>query len=190
MYEVRLRNGTCIYTSEIFRVADEYHERLPANRDPAEPEVFTGMVHHIHAELFSGDRRPDLNDLQGLDNIWTAYTQLCASSKQIPTMIEFASLIGCDRTTFQKWENGTIRGNDADRISTVKRWKTMCEAGLARKTIAANSIGAIFALKSNYGWKEAVATPEEPIQQIEQASVAEIMARHADAVLPQKPELD
>lgn len=189
MFEIKLRNGDGIFVSDIFRVADEFVEQLPSERDPSEPEVFSGLINHINAELFSGENRPDYDDLQGLNRIWTAYVKLCSTCKQCPTMLEFSCLIGCDRDTLRKWENGSIRASDVERIRTVKRWKTMAESGLARKTIASNSVGGMFALKACYGWNDSP-VPEQPEQIVKRDSIEEIMARHQGAALPPKPELD
>lgn len=190
MFEIKLRNGDGIFVSDIFRVADEFVEQLPSERDPSEPEVFSGLINHINAELFSGENRPDYDDLQGLNRIWTAYLKLCSKCKQVPTMLEFSCLIGCDRDTLRKWENGSIRASDVERIRTVKRWKTMAESGLARKTIASNSVGGMFALKACYGWNDSPVPAEQPEQIVKRDSIEEIMARHQGAALPPKPELD
>lgn len=189
MYGIRLSNGDVLYTDAIFEAADRYAETLPPDRDLTEPETFSAMVSYLNAELFNGECRPDLDDVGGLDEVWKCYVELCGKSKQVPTLLEFAVLIGISRETLRLWENGDRRQGDERRVGAIKRWRNVVESSLARKTIASNSVGGMFALKCVYGWREN-SPQEEPEQIAVRDTVEAIRARHQGAALPPKPELD
>lgn len=188
MYGIRLSNGDVLYTDAIFETADRYAETLPPDRDLTEPETFSGLISYLNTELFGAERRPDLDDIRGLDEVWSCYTALCGRARQVPTLIEFCTLVGLSRETVRRWENGTLRGGDADRVGTIKKWKLSAESALARKAVASSSVGAIFALKSCYQWRDN--PPEEqPEQIVTRDSVEAIRARHQGAKLPEPIDL-
>ena len=185
---VRLKDGTQVYLSRIHEEAALFREALPEDRNLSEPETFTGLISHIRKTVFPCGS--DTNDIEGLDRAFTEYCEICATAKQSPVIHEFCAMIGISRDSLTDWRNGRLRARNPEYIHTVKNWFTICESALARKTVSANSVGAIFALKAGYDWRETTITIPETAQIERHATPEEIMERHRNAELPEKPNLD
>ena len=166
---VRAERGIEVYETRIHELADDYINSLD---DPEKinnnPSVFTGMIKYIYKHLFKPGRRDkaslnsnsnlDLGDMELLDNIWGIYTELCYKYSKRPTILNFSLMIGVDNTTIDSWRRGECRdeglGANSPRSQTVKKWLSECESSLLDGATERNSVGCIFALKSNYGYTE------------------------------------
>lgn len=185
---VRLKDGTQVYLSRIHEEAALFREALPEDRSLSEPETFTGLITHIRKTVFPCGS--DTNDIEGLDRAFTAYCEICATAKQSPVIHEFCAMIGISRDSLTDWKNGRLRAKNPEYIHTVKNWFTICESALARKTVSANAVGAIFALKAGYDWRETAPVTAEVNNLEPHETVAEIMERFSSVELPERPDFD
>lgn len=151
--------GLEIYESNIQYYADEYiNTELNNPDDIYNSSLFTGMIKYINKAVFKNNK-PDTANIELLDQIWEIYTSLCYKYKKRPTILNFSLMVGIDNDTFQTWKNGEYRAGMGNATSphsaTVKKWMRECESSLVDGATEQNSIGCIFALKANYGYREA-----------------------------------
>ena len=171
---VRAENGTEVYKEKVLEIADEYTaETFP---DCEEDEIkmlmrksqpFKGMLKYINNRLFKlkdGDIKYnnknsniDYSDIDYINRLWDIYTSLCYRYLQNPTILNFSLFTGIDMDTFNCWKTGENRGG-IDGASSVhaesyKKWLAECEGALYDTAMTGNP-GAMFLLKSNYGYTE------------------------------------
>lgn len=204
-------DGVKVYESAVHMYADEYIKNLLDGEDEDEVKVlmrkyptFKGMLKYIYINAFKPDKNIkhnsniDYSDIGLLNSLWDIYTGLCYKYLQCPTILNFSLLTGIDMTTFSSWEKGETRaewGADGEKVASshslsYKKWKSECEAAAYDSALAGNP-GAMFILKSNYGYTEQpqrieVVGADTPRQSREQ--IAEKYAAYKE--LPQKPDLD
>ena len=171
---VRAENGVEIYKEEVLAIADEYTaETFP---DCEEDEIkmlmrksqpFKGMLKYINNRLFKlkdGDIKYnnknsniDYSDIDYINRLWDIYTSLCYRYLQNPTLLNFSLFTGIANETFSDWISGNYRGGTEGASSvhcqTAKKWQEECEAALYDTAMTGNP-GAMFLLKSNYGYTE------------------------------------
>lgn len=146
-------NGTEIYTSKVFQLADEYvNDVLKGNSHDFKKSMFTDMVFYIHDRLSPVSN----DDIEGLNILFDVYVRLCARYSIRPTLGEFALLSGNSRSTFYDWLKGNYRLNDSRYMDSVKRWLSTCETFLeaALTNSDGSSANLIFTAKANFGWTE------------------------------------
>lgn len=183
-----------VYTDKIYQYADEYISNLDNENDIYTSSVFTGMLKYIYNNLFKPDRKMhynaytnlDINNIYLLDNIWSIYTQLAYKYKKRPTILNYCILIGLDMNTINNWYTGKSRNSNLEYFRTTKRWYSECESALLDGAIENNSVGCIFALKANYGYRETAPAPAEVISGPTQTP-EEIAQKHVNAQLPEMP---
>lgn len=193
-----------VYIDRIEEVADEYIKGLLKPEEIVKPMIFTGMCHYIYNQLFRPNKYNrsiyqkntyqnttnsilPYDDIKVLDNVFNIYVGLCYKYNQVPTMLEYCIMTGINDDTLNTWTNGTVRTKA--HTETVKKWKKVCEEGLAKKAIENNGVGAIFALKCAHGWRETSPVPAPESNSIGTIDTPDIiMARHAGAVLPEPLE--
>ena len=207
---VRAENGAEVYKEKVLEIADEYTaETFP---DCAEDEIkmlmrksqpFKGMLKYINNRLFKlkdGDIKYnnknsniDYGDIDYINRLWDIYTSLCYRYLQNPTLLNFSLFTGIANETFSDWISGNYRGGtdgaSSAHCQTAKKWQEECEAALYDTAMTGNP-GAMFLLKSNYGYTEtpqrieitganAPALSQEDIRQIadqaSQTSTAELL---------------
>lgn len=207
MNTIQTESGTEVYLSEIHRLADEFTRDM-SDEKAQQPQVFTAMLNYIYRSLFKptaenmdiyernrGTARQNsilnYNDLQTLDSIWNAYIDLTVEYNQIPTLLDYSVLTGVDKDTLTTWENGSVRSKTDGYMRTIKRWKSTCEAALARRAILHNSIGSIFALKCSHNWREtAPVTIGEQESNGASQTPEQIMMKYRNVERPTLPQMD
>ena len=171
---VTAENGAEVYKKEVLAIADEYTaETFP---DCEEDEIkmlmrksqpFKGMLKYINNRLFKlkdGDIKYnnknsniDYSDIDYINRLWDIYTSLCYRYLQNPTLLNFSLFTGIANETFSDWISGNYRGGTDGASSvhcqTAKKWQEECEAALYDTAMTGNP-GAMFLLKSNYGYTE------------------------------------
>lgn len=171
---VRAENGMEVYKEKVLEIADEYTaETFP---DCAEDEIkmlmrksqpFKGMLKYVNNRLFKlkdGDIKYnnknsniDYGDIDYINRLWDIYTSLCYRYLQNPTLLNFSLFTGIANETFSDWISGNYRGGTDGASSvhcqTAKKWQEECEAALYDTAMTGNP-GAMFLLKSNYGYTE------------------------------------
>ena len=171
---VRAENGAEVYKEKVLEIADEYTaETFP---DCEEDEIkmlmrksqpFKGMLKYINNRLFKlkdGDIKYnnknsniDYSDIDYINRLWDIYTSLCYRYLQNPTLLNFSLFTGIANETFSDWINGNYRGGidgaSSVHCQTAKKWQEECEAALYDTAMTGNP-GAMFLLKSNYGYTE------------------------------------
>ena len=94
------------------------------------------------------------NNIELINILWDIYTSICYKLNNKPTILRFSIFSGINRDTIQDWIKGNI--SKPIYIVSAKKWKEECESTLYDDVINNNSIGSLFALKSNYGYRETV----------------------------------
>ena len=165
-------DGTEIYTSEIYRLADEYISSL-RDKDMIYNTVgncFTGLIKYINKGMGFNNNKDIYNSIDLLNDIWEIYTDLVYRYNQKPTIEEYALLIGISRDTLYSWMNGETRADDyserlgSSRSDTIKKWQGECKIG-RYKSAASGNVGGIFLCKAVDGMVETaplqIANPEQ-----------------------------
>lgn len=102
------------------------------------------------------------SDIELINVLWDIYTNICYKLNIKPTILRFSIFTGINKCTFNRW----IDFPNDKRSESVKKWKEECESTLYDDVINNNSIGSIFALKSNYGYKESINIINEPVKDV------------------------
>lgn len=216
---ITTKTGVEIYENDIYILADDYIQSLGDNADirNANKALFTGMIKHIYNNTFRINKL-DYNDIDTLNNLFDIYTSLCYRYNKKPTVLNFTLMIGIDKLTIDRWLNSTVRSNiyyntKGERIynllvykqqhpgeeirqeassshsNSVKRWLSECESALLDGVAEQNSIGCMFALKANYGYRDNVVVN---IQETETALTdrsREQIAQNYGIAIDEKPEI-
>lgn len=171
---VRAENGAEVYKEKVLEIADEYTAETFPDCDEDEIKMlmrksqpFKGMLKYINNRLFKlkdGDIKYnnknsniDYSDIDYINRLWDIYTSLCYRYLQNPTLLNFSLFTGIANETFSDWISGNYRGGTDGASSvhcqTAKKWQEECEAALYDTAMTGNP-GAMFLLKSNYGYTE------------------------------------
>lgn len=193
MNTVRTADGTEVYVSRIYELADEYIAGLKDPEDIEKKNVFTGLIKYIHHNICFGSEIYE--DVFILYSVWDTYTDIVYKYNQRPTLEEFAILTGIHRDTFYSWMNGETRSEDRltpsiTRSDTVKKMQAECQ--LARyKGAESGNVGCIFLCKAVDHMVETAPAAPEPLQQRPTRTAAEIAAGRDLSMLPEpvKPEI-
>ena len=152
-------NGIELYQSEIDILCHEYLDSIGVI-DNIKPMQFNGMLLYIYNNKLRYII-PDTykNDYELLNNIFfDIYIPLCCKYGFCPTILQFTShLVRIDNKTLSQIRNGVYAdGSKVNKITceTVEKWFDICESGLLSKAVETNGIGAIFALKANYKYRD------------------------------------
>lgn len=172
---VRAENGVEVHKTEIDEAAEDYiQETFGADCEEDEikllmrkPQPFRGMLKYINNRFFKlkdGDIKYnnknsniDYGDIDYINRLWDIYTSLCYRYLQNPTLLNFSLFTGIANETFSDWISGNYRGGtdgaSSAHCQTAKKWQEECEAALYDTAMTGNP-GAMFLLKSNYGYTE------------------------------------
>ena len=190
-------SGIDIYESDIMILCDEYISRLPDSNSIYKSAVFAGMLRYIYQhkikDVIETDRINNSlpmneNNYDLLNDIFNnIYIYLCSLYNIVPSIIQFCVLVDIDNTTVSDLNKGIYRTNgktaNPARSQTVKKWYAVCESMLLSKAQNESSIGSIFALKANYGYRDNIQQIEVlPTQQTQTAE--QIKERYKSAQLP------
>ena len=172
---VKTSNGIEIHKTEVDAVAEDYIQETFGD-DCQEDEIktlmrksqpFKGMLKYINNRLFKlkdGDIKYnnknsniDYSDIDYINRLWDIYTSLCYRYLQNPTLFNFSLFTGIDQSTFDSWKNedyrGGMEGASSEHSKSYKKWLKECEGALYDTAMTGNP-GAMFLLKSNYGYTE------------------------------------
>lgn len=189
-----------VYVSAVPLLFDEYVSHHLEDPDLIKKSaVFAGAMRFIFEHLFRPEKpqinnkhtKLDLSDIDGLDKVWGAYCNLCYTNGIRPTLLRFCVMTGLSMDTLHCWKTGYSRGATPRHSETVKKWLRECESSIYDGVLD-NQVGAIFAAKADFAWRETSPSLPEAEQQYQIDSVEAIRARHADAALtmPEKPDFD
>ena len=131
-----------------------------------------------------------------MDSIfYNIYIDLCSRYNIVPSIIQFCVFCNIDNAALSDikagiWKN-TESGYKVNSVTsqTVKKWYSTCESMLLSKATNENGIGAIFALKANYGYVERGQEPPQ-LDQVTQSTPEQIQERYKDAKRPELPSLE
>ncbi len=110
-------------------------------------------------------------DINIINVLWDIYTNICYKLLINPTIQRFTIFININQSTIKDWANNRDRPNTIYSTS-AKKWLDECESALYDDAISNNSIGSIFALKANFGYKEGLVIetnnniPEKTVEEI------------------------
>ena len=187
-----------VYANKIDEAFAEYLQTLEDPNMIRKSTCFAGAMRHVYETVFQphtpqpNNRNSiiDTADIVTLDKVWGEYTRLCYSAGIRPTLLRFALMTGIDMSTFDTWRTGTYRNTTSAHSQTVKRWLRECESSIY-DAVLDNSVGAIFAAKACFGWRETNPIPVEyTMQHLQHETPEQIAARHMGATLPAKPDFD
>lgn len=186
-----------VYQSDIDILCDEYISTLPLPEMVFKTSGFMGLLEYIYRHKLKEvvvNNVPYGYDYHVLNDIfYNIYMPLCSRYGTTPTIVQFASFIKVDNSNFTDVKNGVYRSNGSrvnpENTQTVKRWFSSCESAILSKAIDTNGIGAIFALKASYQYKDNQTVTIESGSVLPHESAEQIAARHAAASLPEKPEI-
>lgn len=157
-------NKVEIYTNRLFELADQYvEERLEGDE---------GKLTKLREFLFFAcDRleRPN-NDIDALDNLFSAYVRLCTKYDKMPTIEGFSFLTGINRSTFDDWKNKRYRSSDERYVHTIKTWYDVCKAFVVDELSnnPCKNVNLIFVAKAAYGLYDSPSTPI-PVEEVKPA---------------------
>ena len=125
--------------------------------------AFNGLCLYINATVmatrhnqntFTGIPQDD-NTLAILHTLWNIYFDLCARHNKTLSLIQFCMLSGIHNSLLYKWYNGVFKSaTNSQYQSFAKMVLQACESATYGRTVDQNSIGAMFALKSVFGYTE------------------------------------
>lgn len=157
MMNVEITNdGIEIYTHKIFSLADEYIQTQLDGDEEKASDYFRDMIFYVSDRL----ERPDNDDIDALDNIFSAYMRLCTRYRKLPTLECFSWLVKINRATFTDWSNGEYRSS-LSHGNTVKKWLNICK-GFAVDELSNSKYAnpnLIFTAKAAYGMRETAPIP-------------------------------
>lgn len=187
------RDGTKdieIYTHDVLAAFDEYVQNLDDEDKMYKPPFFNGAMKYIQVHCFKPTKKMphnagttvDLSDVDLLNGLWDICAQLAYRYGHKPSLHRFALMIGIDLDTISNWGSGGSRASSA-HLRTVKKWKSETENALYDGASESNSVGSIFLLKSNFGYRETapIAEPatESRTPQLSQAELLSIINERA-----------
>lgn len=197
---VQSRDGTPLelYIDRLDEYADQYLTTLDDPEDIYKPPVFLGLLKYLYIHFFRPDKAMQHNansilvnaDAETIGRLWDKFTLLCYRYRSTPTILKFSMLTGLDRATFATWKDGKWRNASPEYSRTAQKMYQEAESALESKAVESNGIGAIFALKANFQWRETAPVNPETESIPMHDSAEQIAARHATARLPERPNLD
>lgn len=197
---IKTTEGIELYLSEIDQLCDEYVNGLDDPESITKGTTFMGLLKFLYVHLFRPTKTMRYNANSILvdqpasvySGLWDKFCEICYRYGNTPTILKFSTLTGLDRKSFEQWKTGKWRNASDDYILTAKKMYQESESALEAKAVEGNGIGAIFALKSNFQWRETAPLQGELETRPQIDSPEEIMRRHASATLemPEPPDLD
>lgn len=125
--------------------------------------AFNGLCLYINATVMATRHNPDTQ--KGIfDNpsavyiysaLWDIYFNLCSVHNKTLSVVQYCALCGIHQTTLYDWYKGIHRAKTTNEYKRLaQRVLTACESATYGRTVDQNSIGAMFALKSVFGYTE------------------------------------
>lgn len=188
-------NDIELYQSEIDILCNEYISTLHDENMIYKSTVFSGMLNYIYLNKLKYII-PDTykNDYSLLDSIFdNVYINLCTRFNICPSIIQFSVLCHIDNTFLSELRSGTYKDGsrvNPDATQTAKKWYAVCESMLLSKATNESSIGSIFALKANYGYRDNDAPQLIQVTSATQNSPEQIAEKYRDIQKPILPDLE
>lgn len=172
-------NSIEVYTSDIYRLVDEYIDiELLGDKEQVK-ESFMDMIFYISDRI----PKPSNDNIQLLDDIFNIYIRLCSKYKTLPTLEQFSFLININNNTLAAWGNNEYRANSLHSLTT-KKWKETCKKFLINnlQNSKGRDINKIFIAKAAYGMVETA--PVQTVQhlQIEAQSPEQIARQYNNTI--------
>lgn len=188
-------NNIDLYQSEIDILCDEYINTLHDENMIYKSTVFSGMLNYIYQnKLKYIIPNTYNNDYKLLDMIFdNVYINLCSKYNIVPNIIQFTVLCRIDVSMLTEMKNGVYKDGsrvNQDTSKTVKKWYSVCESMLLSKATNESSIGSIFALKANYGYRDNDQPQVIQVQAGTNATPEQIAEKYKDVKRPELPELE
>lgn len=188
-------NDIELYQSEIDILCDEYINTLPDKTMIYKSTVFSGMLNYIYLnKLKFIIPNTYNNDYKLLDCIFdNVYINLCTRFNICPNILQFTVLCHFDNSLLTQIKSGSY--NDGSKVNkdtflTVKKWYSVCESMLLSKATNESSIGSIFALKANYGYRDNDTPQLIQVQAETKATPQEIAEKYKGSMKPELPVLE
>ena len=202
---IQTMNDISVYKTNIDNAISDYISMLNDPNDIENTDTFNGLIDYIYLRVFKPDKRTkqykqnsynnntysilDYDDTETIYNLWTLYKILCSKYKKTYTQLQFLSMIGIHKETFNNWKNGTVRNATPYHSELVKKIVNECESSMLNKAVNGNSVPAMFVLKAGYGWQENSTININTNTDIQHDTAEQIAARHSGAQLPEKIDL-
>lgn len=188
-------NGIELYQSDIDVLCDEYISTLHDESMIYKSTVFSGMLNYIYNnKLRFIIPNTYNNNYSLLDDIFNnVYIALCSKYNIVPSIIQFCVLCHIDNANIANIKSGTYDDGskvNIDTCQTVRKWYATCESMLLSRATNENGIGAIFALKANYKYRDNDSTPILPQSTMAIVDADTIKERHKQDRIPEKPEFE
>lgn len=119
---------------------------------------FTNLLKYIanmYISNFDIKNKHDYN-IELLDYYFDIYIELCSNCNIKPSILGYSIYMNIPYDTINDWLSGQNRSST--HTQTTKKWRKICENVLYTDAINGN-IGAMFGLKTRYGYSETAATP-------------------------------
>lgn len=182
-------NGTEVYVSRLYMLADEYIQIRLKGKEEEVSKNFRDLIFYI-ADRISV---PDNEDIEGLDNLFGAYTRFCARFGKLPTLECFSFLTGINNATFTDWKNQEYRASSA-HSKTVQKWKNICKSFVIDELSNSHRVdpNLIFIAKAAHGMRETapVQVPETGYKHVLPADAPINLLTWKDGDNTKLPELD
>lgn len=151
---------------------------------------FRLVFQHLETVYGTGTKHNDERDsmelLKSTDYLkamWNVYNSLCAYCQCVPIYQEYLEFVGMTKPMARRIKESG--GEIAKYLDVVQDG---CENGMLRRAVDSGSIGSMFALKAQYGYRDS--GPKTVINVATQhASVSELMDKYGSGSLP-PPEDD
>lgn len=177
--------------NSVSKAESDFLDLLDNAQDPENVAVFHGMILYIYRKCFmpnSADPLPnsrlkntmlDINNPDVLKSAWHIYNDLCMRYNKTISVIQFCSFIGIDYDTLIRYANGLNKTTSQTICQIAKKIFSDAESATYGQAVDGNRIGAIFALKSKFGYTDN--KPQEIIiHNGSQLSASEIQNKYLD----------
>lgn len=149
---------------------------------------FSGLILYIYSNVFKPDQVTskkfsmtilDPNNAKDLITAWDIYTNLCCMYNKTNSIIQFSSFTGISYDYFYHIVSGRRKILSQDIQQAVQKIYFDTESVTYGQAVDGNRIGAIFALKSKFGYTDT--KPQEIIiHNNAQLSASEIQNKYLD----------
>lgn len=176
---VKTDNSIEVYTSDIYRLVDEYIDiELLGDKEQVK-ESFMDMIFYISDRI----PKPSNDNIQLLDDIFNIYIRLCSKYKTLPTLEQFSFLVNISNNTFSDWGTEVYRVGQP-HSTTVKKWKETCKKFLVNnlQNSKGGDINKIFIAKAAYGMVETAPVQTVHPMQIEAQSPEQIAKQYNNQI--------
>lgn len=166
------KDGTEVYTTELYRLADEYIQQRLEGKEDDVSKRFRDMIFYISDRI----KKPSHEDIDELDKLFDAYVRLCVRYSKLPTIECFSFLTKIHRSTLDDWKNGRYRLTTSQYAYTVKGWQDTCKSFVIDElqNNSNTNINLIFVSKACYGLRETSPFPAPELETKQVLTVSQL----------------